>query len=303
VALIHTLVLALVLPLSAEAPRVSVRAEDGLADQTARAAAIAGPALARIEADLAGLRVPQVEVRLVKHAEDIAAAAPAGRGAPTWASGTAYPDEGVVVVALRGRDGALLDWERTLAHELAHVALGRALGGREPRWLTEGFANLHSSDESLTRATTLFGAMVAGKIRPLWEIEETFPAEEAEAGLAYAESYDFVAWLAWRGRWSDDRDDGDREPFRRFLAELAAGNDLDAAGLAAYGRRLVDLEAEWLGSLRARYLWVPLSFFGGLVWVLASLLLVIGWLRRRAAKRSTLRRWEIEEAEEDARDE
>ncbi len=296
--MIHALLLALALPLHAEAPRVTVRAEDGLAEQVERATRLAVPAFARIEADLAGPRVTQVEIRLVKHAEGIAAAAPPGRGAPSWASGTAYPHEGVVVVAMRGRDGSLLDWERTLAHELAHMALGRSLGGREPRWLTEGFAYLHSPDASLARSTTLFGAVMSGSIVPLWEIEQTFPDEEADAGLAYAESYDFVAWLAQRGRYQDERDDGDREAFRHFLAELSAGHDLDEAGLAAFGRRMKDLEAEWSGSLRERYMWVPLGFFGGLVWVMAAVLLVLGWLRRRRSARRTLRQWEIDEAKD-----
>src|SRR5262249_30893750 len=144
VALISALVFAVTL---AAGDRATVVAQDGLASQAARAADIAPTALAAIEADLAHLpRVDRVEVRLVRHAEDIAAAAPPGRGAPAWAVGTAYPEEGVVVVAMRGRDGAVLDWERTLVHELAHMALDRALGGRTPRWLTEGFAYLHSAD-------------------------------------------------------------------------------------------------------------------------------------------------------------
>src|SRR5262249_21322473 len=249
------LVFALALPLHAEAPRTSVRAEDGLADQAERATRLAVPALARIEAGLAGARVTHVGIRLGKHAGDIGLAAPTARGAPAGASGAAYPDEGVVVVAMRGRDGSLLDWERTLAHELAHMALGRSLGGREPRWLTEGFAYLHAPDASLARATTLFGAVMSGSIVPLWEIEQTFPAEEAEASLAYAGSYAFTAWLAQRGRYPDERDDGAREPFRRFLAELSAGRDLDDAGLAAFGLRMRDLEVEWSESLRRRYLW------------------------------------------------
>jgi len=299
VALIRTLLLFLLPSLAFAQARVTVRAEEGLAEQAEQAERLAPAALGMIETDLEGLpRVERVEVRLVKHAESIAGAAPSGRGAPEWASGTAYPDEGVVVVAMRGRDGSLLDWQRTLTHELAHLALGRALGGREPRWLTEGFAWLHSMDASMDRATTLFAAVMAGRVRPLWEIEQTFPAEENAASLAYAESYDFVAWMARRGRWSDERDDGDRSAFRKFLAEISDGSDIEAAALSAFGRRMADLETEWGDSLRDRYLWVPLGFAGGLLWVLGALLLVIGWLRRRHQGRAIMRRWEAEEEAE-----
>src|SRR5262249_59409727 len=50
------LVFALALPLHAEAPRTSVRAEDGLADQAERATRPPVPALPRVEAGLARAR-------------------------------------------------------------------------------------------------------------------------------------------------------------------------------------------------------------------------------------------------------
>jgi hypothetical protein len=293
------------LPVVIERPGVTVRAEAGLERLARRIADGAPRDLARIAEDLDGLAaLDHVEVRLVKQAAAIAGAAPAGRGAPEWAVGTAYPDHGVVVVAARGRDGALLDPERTFTHELAHMALDRALAGRVPRWLTEGFAYLHSSDVSLPRYATLMGAAISGRLLPLWELDGAFPAREDEAHLAYAEAYDVVAFLARRGRWSDERDDGDRTAFRQFLRELAGGKSVDAAAQAAFGRRLLDLEAEWLESLRSRYFLYPIAFGGATVWVLGALLLVIGWWRRRRQARRTLARWDAEEAarREDPRD-
>jgi hypothetical protein len=278
-------------------PGVTVRAERGLEAMAARLADAAAGDVRRIGADLAGLPgLDGVEVRLVKHSADIASVAPAGHGAPPWAVGTAYTEEGVVVVAARGRDGDLLDARRTLTHELAHLALARALGGREPRWLTEGFAYLHSSDISLARYATLVGATLSGRLMRLAEIEVSFPAREDEAHLAYAQSYDFVAWLAHRGRWPDELDDGNRDAFRRFLAEIGAGRSPDAASRAAFGIRLVDLEAEWLASLKSRYFLVPVGLVGGLVWVLGAALLVIGWWRRRRQARRTMARWETEDS-------
>lgn len=289
------LLLALHLPVSVEATRVSVRAEAGLERLAAHVAEIAPRDLERIEADLPDLpRWPRVEVRLVKRAEDLGSA---GFGAPPWAIGVAYPERGVVVVAARGRNGELLDVDRTLAHELAHLALGKAVGNeRVPRWLTEGFAYLHSSDLNLERTGSLISAVMAGNVKPLWELEATFPAEENEAALAYAQAYDLVSWMASRGRWSDERDNGDRSAFRQFLAELAAGQPLDEAARGAFGRRLVDLETEWLENVRDRYLLLPLAFGGGLLWGVGGILLVIGWWRRRRAARRTLARWDHEEA-------
>jgi peptidase MA superfamily protein len=292
---------ALELPLQRRAARVTVRAEDGLGALAAKLAARVARDLERIEADLPDLpHVPQVEVRLVRHMEDIAAVAPAGRGAPPWAAGTAYPDLFVVVVAARARSGDLLDVERTLTHELAHVVLGRALGDAPvPRWLTEGFAYLYSSDISVARASTLFGALIGGRLLPLSQLDLGFPPEENEAALAYAESYDFVTFLARRGRWSDERDDGDPTAFRLFLEELAARHDLEAACERAFGRRLIDVEAEWYESLRSRYLLFPTELGGAALWASGGVLLVLGWRRRRRMARERLAQWEKEEREQD----
>jgi hypothetical protein len=283
---------AIELGVTIEGPRVTVRAEVGLERQAREAAAEAPKHLAEIEADLDGLpRVQHVEVRLVKHAEDIADAAPPGRGAPEWAVGTAYPDAGVVVVAARGRGGELLDMDRTLSHELAHMALDKTFGENPvPRWLTEGFAYLHSSDFSLARAATLTGAVIGRKLVPLWQLEHAFPAREDEAALAYAESYDFVAWAASHDPWG----------YRRFLAVLSTGVTLDEASRQSFGRRWVDIQDEWLASLRDRYLWTFVGAGAALLWVFGAVLLVLGWWRRRKQARATLRRWELEEAMEDA---
>ena len=287
------------LPVRVERGRLVVVAEAGLA-QEARLLAVTGErALTEIADDLGGLpAVDRVEARLVIHAEDLAAVAPPGRGAPPWAVGVAYSDVGVVIVAARGRRGELLDMKNTLAHELAHVALGRALGALPgspppPRWLNEGFAYLHSSDFSWERAQTLFSAVLGGRVPSIHELDAAFPAEENEVALAYALAYDFVGFLASRG--AADGVPGDRAAFRRFLAELARGAGLDAAARTAYARSLGELEREWLERLRERYLWLPAGTFGMLVWGFTALLLVLAWLRRRHQKRLRLRRMELEE--------
>jgi hypothetical protein len=285
------------LPISVETARVSIRAEAGLEGRAKRLAGRAEEDLRRISADLPGgigESGGKIEVRLVKHAESIGEA---GYGAPEWAVGVAYPKMGVVVVAARDRRGQLIDMESTLAHELAHIALERALGdGRPTRWLTEGFAYLHSSDFSLARAQTLFGAVVAQKLVPLALLEERFPAREDEAGLAYAQSYDFVAFLARRGRYADVKDDGDRAPFRAFLAGIAAGQSYDVAATEAFGRTLPQLEDEWLARIRDRYLWMPVGMGSAFLWALAALLVVLGFARRRRQRNARMRQWEIEEA-------
>jgi hypothetical protein len=130
------------------------------------------------------------------------------------------------------------------------------------------------------------------------DLEDVFPAAEDQAALAYAESYDFVAFLARRGRFDDERDDGDRAAFRQFLAELAAGEALDPAARTAFGRGILELEREWLGGLRERYLWLPIGLLASFLWVVGAGLLVLAWLRRRRQGRARLAAWAADEPDE-----
>ncbi len=277
--------------------RIVTYAEPGLEDIASDLSSQAETALAEIASDLPDLPIPvHIELRIVGDASDLAAVAPAGRGAPPWAVGVAYPDLGIVAVAVRSsRAGAEVDPVFTLRHELAHLALGAALGNRAPRWLHEGFAYQHSPEFSRERVETLAGMAWFDSEIPLHELDRSFPADELPAHRAYAESYDFVGYLANRGRWVDRDDDGDRFPFRRFLRELAHGASLDTAAMRAYGRPIAVLFDEWKDDLSRRYRMLPIGIIGFALWILAALLLVFAWWRRRRQNRRRLAEWEADE--------
>ncbi len=287
------------LPIRVDADGIVVRAERGMDHIAERVARSAAEELASIYIDLDGLRrPPKIEIRLVSQTEDIARVAP-HPGVPPWAVGVAFSSEGIVVAAHR-RGGEMLDIDNTVAHELAHLALGAALGGRAPRWLNEGFAYLHSSDWSFARFRTLVGMAWSNNVIELHELDRSFPRGEQAAHRAYAQSYDFAAFLARRGRYSDREDDGNPLPFRRFLAAIGGGKSPTEAAEIAFGARLHELFAEWRSGLRARYLLVPAEMFGLAVWIFGAFILVIAFFKRRRQNRAILARWEIEERGEAA---
>jgi hypothetical protein len=280
--------------------RVTVYAEAGLDDEAIDLAAGAEAALERIGADLVELPQPTaIEVRLVRDAADLPGIAPAGRGAPAWAVGVAYPDLAIVSVALR-RGTSAVDAQATLRHELGHIALGVALGERAPRWLHEGFAYQHAGEWTWERTETLAGMAWFGGIVPLNQLDATFPAAELPANRAYAQSYDFVGFLSRRGRYEDKADDGDRWPFKRFLAEIGHTGDLDAAAKTAYGKKLGELFDEWKSDLTTRYMLVPIGLFGLALWIACAILLALAFWRRRRLNRKRLDAWEAQERAEDA---
>jgi hypothetical protein len=299
------------LPITAREGAVVVRAERGLDDEARAMARSAAADLARIQQDLPGLPGPStVEVRLVVDAASLAEVAPEGRRVPTWAVGVAFPGTSIIAVATHRR-GAPLDPERTLRHELAHLALDAAVGDAAPRWLHEGFAYQHSMDWVPERAEVLFGMAWLGSAIPMRELEHRFPAEELPASRAYAQSYDFVSFLARRGRWADADDDGDRWPFRRFLRALAPAPaadgtpaepvSVDAAARRAFGADLEQLFREWQADLRERYMFLPAGVFVALIWLIATVLLVLAWRRRRRQNAARLAVWAEAEAAAEAR--
>jgi len=282
------------------AGRIEVRYEPGLESVATQVRASADDALARISADLIDLPAPQrIRIQVVRDSSSLASVAPEGRGAPPWAIGVAYPDLGVISVATR-RQAQIVDPISTLRHELAHVALGAALGPRAPHWLHEGFAYQHSAEWSWDRGETLAGMAWFGGIIPLDDLDHSFPAEENPAHRAYAESYDFVGYLSRRGRWEDTADDGNRWPFRQFLTLVGQGQSVDAASTRAFGKPMRDLFDEWRGDLSKRYLFAPIGLFGLAIWIFCALLLMIAWLRRRRHNRRRLGEWERQEREQDA---
>jgi len=213
-----------------------------------------------------------------------------------WAIGVAYPDLGVISVAMR-RGAQYSDPAATMRHELAHIALGAALGERAPHWLHEGFAYQHSREWSWERAETLAGMAWFGSIIPIEALDAAFPAEENAAHRAYAESYDFVGFLTRRGRYEDTSDDGDRWPFRRFLADIGRGTDPDVAARNAFGRSLKQLFDEWKLDLGQRYMLMPIGLFGLVLWILCALLLVLAYLRRRRLNKRRIAQWDLEDAQ------
>ena len=235
-----------------------------------------------------------VEIRLVKHTKDLQAVAPPGRQVPSWASGVMFPGTNIVAVALRSDQG-LLNYQSTARHELAHLALDRALGKSAKRWLHEGFAYVHSSEWEPERVNTLAAMAWSGNVFPFSDIDRRFPKAESAVNKAYAQSYDFVAFLARRGLYKETGASGNRWPLRVFLKEISNGSTYNDAALFAYGVSFVALENEWYENLRARYLMIPSSLFGGLCWVLAAFALVFGFFRKKRTNNDKLDRWEKEE--------
>ena len=215
-----------------------------------------------------------VEVRLGRTIEEMALLAPREAPPPKLVNGAAYGSLRLVVLSRQsadaGDDAAAID--ETFRHELAHLALFDATGGRHvPRWFDEGFAVDTSGEHAWRRMQTLFLAEAKGNMLSLTQLE-SFPDDPAVIRIAYAESADFVRFLAH---------DDSRARFGALVSRLRSGEPFDRASLGAYGADVRTLEHQWRDQVGKRYITIPLVIGTGLGWLVAAGALAIAWRRRR----------------------
>lgn len=211
-----------------------------------------------------------VEVRVARTPEELAMLSPSEAAPATGATAVSYPSLSLVVLSVRDRDGAPTALDESFRHQLAHVALFDAAAGRPlPRWLQEGWAVQMSGEATLARAQVLWGAHVRKNLVTFSQLD-TFPTDPHHARVAWAESADFVRFLA-------------RDPtrFAATIAHARSGDSIDLALTDAYGQDLRALEQSWREDLGTRCVTIPLATAGAVGWgcALGALL-----LRRRRRK-------------------
>ncbi|WP_394845818.1 hypothetical protein LZC95_53420 [Pendulispora brunnea] len=236
----------------------------------------------------------QVEVRIARTTDEMAALAPDGLPPPAYATGVAYAPLHLVLLSLSAPEASAEapDLREVFFHELVHVALYDAVAGRHvPRWFNEGLA-IHVSGESrFLRLRTLWEATLSRQTIPLADLDAAFPQDRYEVSIAYAESADFVRFLLR---------DADRVRFASLIERVRNGTAFDRALADAYGTDLRKLEYQWREEIAKRYTFLPVLTSGSLLWVLVFAALVVGYMRKRKRNKAILERWEREEAALDA---
>jgi hypothetical protein len=236
----------------------------------------------------------RVSVRVAPTFADMARLAPADAPPPEYASGVAYHGLHLVLLSMLAPRGAeAVDLDEVFRHELVHVALEDAVQGKHvPVWFNEGLAIQLSGEHPVDRAKTLWNATLSGTVIPLAELDRSFPRDNFEVSIAYAESADFMRFLTRKS---------DSLRFAALIGRIREGQSFERAMAEAYGSDLRRLEFEWHGDLERRFSIIPVLTGGGLIWVFVIGVLVVAYVRRRRRAKVILARWEREEAIEDAR--
>lgn len=191
-----------------------------------------------------------------------------GGRAPGWGAGIALPGSRTILVRADAEEPLTV-----LRHELAHLALRRAVRVRLPRWFDEGYAAYAAGEWSRLEALMLNVSVIRHGTPELTELDGTLRGRAPGAEASYALAMSAVMELARRNPT------GTLEPLLRLLAE---GEDFGVALRRTTGLTEGQFALEWRRSVHQRYSVLSWTLAGGLWAVVAVGVLIAGWVRRRA---------------------
>lgn len=232
------------------------------------------------------VRLPDtVQIAIVQTQEQFDSLA--GGRLPEWGAGAAIPSRSLIILREPMMDRYPGTMSDLLQHELAHIAMHlRVSRGHVPRFIDEGFASWFAGEWTFSHVTTVAAAQITNSLLPLRDIDDVNDFHQAEANLAYAQSYLVVQFLF------------DRYGELAFLDLLDAfngGSNLSEAFYKVLGISFYTFEALYRKFLSDNYtLLAILSDMSGL-WIILAIVVFVGWLLIRRKKKHVYDRWKEEE--------
>lgn len=170
-----------------------------------------------------------------------------------WVGGHAAPELGVILVTAVNSRTAAADLRRSIPHELVHVLLYQTVGPaaikQVPAWFNEGLATMVESSPNPNYQVVLETAVDSQTTIPLLELCQSFPSDEAQAVLAYAQSVSFVSYL--QSRFGN-------QALGEIILAHRDGADCESAVARVLQISLRDLNENWLADLEPP---TPLAYF------------------------------------------
>lgn len=170
--------------------------------------------------------------------------------------------------------------QQTLTHELGHILVGSLTARRRlPLWAEEGLVMHLAGQGGMDQWSALAEAHVGGAVPSLASLEHEFPRDPARQRVAYATSWRAVGQVATT--YGDDP--GRVESLVRRLASPRVGPSIverlwNPFDRDLFNQLMINSLGGYLGMLA---FWLTT---GSGIFILAAVLLVIGWFRVRARR-------------------
>jgi hypothetical protein len=199
---------------------------------------IAQNAIAELQWALQTAQSPRVDIYIYPSHPDLLSAMQVSGLA--WAGASAYPEVGVILVAIPPTREGMLNMDRDIPHELTHQMLYDSLGAQGyaslPTWLNEGLAAHFEARPNPEYALALAAARQTNTLIPISELCAPFPDDANRALLAYAQSASVVNYLRQTYGWTN---------VRSLLSTYADGRGCDTGMQEALKSDLAQLDRAW----------------------------------------------------------
>lgn len=211
----------------------------------------------------------------------------AGGTLPEWGAAAAIPHRNLIILREPMMDRYPGNMANLLQHELAHIAIHyRTKGMPFPRFLNEGFSVWFAGEWSFSNITSVAAAQITGSVLPLRDIDNVNSYHQAEANLAYSQSYLVVYYIF---------EQYGELAFLDLLDEFANGSNMSEAFHASFGISFWRFEAGYRRFLQENYtLFSILSDASGL-WIILALVVIIGYVLVRRRRKKAIDRWREQE--------
>jgi hypothetical protein len=211
----------------------------------------------------------------------------ANRGIQEWAVGQACIGKGNIIFIQSPRSNLRITLEKIIRHELTHIVLGEVFKrGYMPRWLNEGLAMYEAKEWQFVNNMKIAEAYLTKKLIPLSALIYTFPKNEHQAQLAYAQSFDLLLFIM---------NEYGKDKIISLIKELSLGTNINLAFKKSLGVNLFELEVAWHESLRQRFNWISIITSNYLLWLIFPLLCLFVYIIKWHQVKKKRQEWEKEE--------
>jgi hypothetical protein len=129
-------------------------------------------------------------------------------------------------------------------------------------------------------------AYLTKKLLPLSALIYTFPKNEHQAQLAYAQSFDMLLFIM---------NEYGRDKIINLIKELSLGTNINLAFKKSLGVNMLELEAAWHESLRQRFNWIYIITSNYLLWLIFPILCLLVYIIKLHQVKKKRKEWEKEE--------
>jgi hypothetical protein len=178
-------------------------------------------------------------VRVIVYSNSDAFASALPPNSAEWIGGIAEPELHLILTAVEPGSGATSEIHRILSHESVHLVVGQATDNAfntPPPWLDEGLATYFQEVPDPRFDPALKAAVRNGSLIPIRALNSSFPDDQNQALLSYAESESVVDFIITQKG---------TDKMAALLAAYKQGVSNDEAVQTGLGITIDQLDKEW----------------------------------------------------------